>query len=514
MQVVWFKRDLRVVDHQPLAEAARAGPVMCLYIAEPEYWALPDTSGRQWAAIAEGLSELDAELRRRYGARLNVRIGDAVEVLAALHEAHGIQRLWSHEETGNLWTYARDRAVVKFCRDHAIVWTENRQFGVFRRLASRDNWAGRWEAMMRAPLRRRAGGVDQPQPRAVRNSRRKPPRARARSLFPAAEGRTRGGARAILKASLAGRGAGYVREMSSPLTAAEACSRLSLPISRRARCRCGRFFRRRCGRAPNAPRSRRRRARCRCARSTPSSAGCTGIVISFKSWRASRNSKSARRIRCTKRSDRIARRTPSIWTRGFRADRPAVRRCLHAFAPGKRLDQLSHARDVDGVASYHLALDWTRSGAALARLFADYEPGIHWPQVQMQSGQTGINAPRIYNPVKQSFDQDPEGAFIRKWVPEIAHLPLNFLHEPWRMTAADQSLHGCRLGKDYPQRIVDPIEAARAAKARLTAVRRLEGYRPAGKAVFAKHGSRKGRGDRRRRGRAREPPNVSLRSIW
>ena len=59
----------------------------------------------------------------------------------------------------------------------------------------------------------------------------------------------------------------------------------------------------------------------------------------------------------------------------------------------------------------------------MARQFTDYEPGIHWSQVQMQSGVTGINAIRIYNPVKQGYTQDPHGHFIKKWVPELADVP-------------------------------------------------------------------------------------------
>ena len=65
-------------------------------------------------------------------------------------------------------------------------------------------------------------------------------------------------------------------------------------------------------------------------------------------------------------------------------------------------------------ASYQLWLDWRVSGQHLAQLFTDYEPAIHWPQVQMQSGTSGINKIRIYNPVKQGLDQDPDGVFTRR----------------------------------------------------------------------------------------------------
>jgi deoxyribodipyrimidine photo-lyase len=146
---------------------------------------------------------------------------------------------------------------------------------------------------------------------------------------------------------------------------------------------------------------------------------------------------------------------------------------------------------VQAVASYHLALDWHASGTRLAKLFTDYEPGIHWSQVQMQSGQTGINTPRIYNPVKQGLDQDPNGIFIRRWVPELAPVSLAFLHEPWRMTQADQRMHGVMLGDTYPSRIIDHESAAREARARLTAIRRQPEYRATAQKVYDRHGSRK-----------------------
>ena len=138
-------------------------------------------------------------------------------------------------------------------------------------------------------------------------------------------------------------------------------------------------------------------------------------------------------------------------------------------------------------ASYHLDLDWTKSGAVLARLFTDYEPGIHWPQTQMQSGQTGINVPRIYNPVKQSHDQDTDGIFIRKWVPELGNLPLSFIHEPWLMSEAERMMHVT----DYPARIIDHELAAKDARLRLSAIRKLEDYRQVGQKVYVKHGSRR-----------------------
>ncbi|MDE5037666.1 FAD-binding domain-containing protein, partial [Francisella tularensis] len=73
-------------------------------------------------------------------------------------------------------------------------------------------------------------------------------------------------------------------------------------------------------------------------------------------------------------------------------------------------------------ASYHLWLDWRVTSLYLAGLFTDYVPGIHYSQVQMQSGTTGIISIRIYNPSKQSIDQYPNGEFIRRWLPELENV--------------------------------------------------------------------------------------------
>ena len=490
LQVAWFKRDLRVADHAPLAEAARRGPVLPLYIVEPGYWALPDTSARQWDFIAESLAEL-REALTLCGQPLVVRQGDVVALLAKLHAHYGIAGLWSHEETGNLWTFARDKAVARFCRDETIVWQEIPQFGVFRGLQNRDRWAAGFERFMAEPLQPAPENLEELtgiKPGAI-------PSAAELGLAPdACPGRQRGGrseALTLLASFFAERGKNYSFEMSSPLTATESCSRLSAHLSAGTlsmRETLQSAYRERQSLAA-MPQSER-----------PIPLRSIDSLVARLHWHCHFIQKLESEPRIEVRAVHplfeehrltTAPDDPHLiaWISG-QTGFPFVDACMRLLIATGWINFRMRAM-LMAFASYHLALDWRLSGTLLAKLFTDYEPGIHWPQVQMQSGQTGINTPRIYNPLKQSLDQDKDGHFMRQWLPELAALPLAFLHQPWTMTQGEEQMHGITLGVDYPRRIVDHEVAARAARDRLTEVRRLAGFRAAAQAVYQKHGSRK-----------------------
>ncbi|CAK6696143.1 FAD-binding domain-containing protein [Synechococcus sp. BA-124 BA4] len=496
VQVVWFKRDLRAADHQPLVQASCRGPVLPLVVVEPDLWRQSDVSARQWAFCAESLEDLRRVLSG-LGQPLVLRIGTVEEVLEQIRRRFGIAGLWSHEETGNGWTYARDRRVARWARIHSIPWIEIPTFGVIRRLDNRNGWARRWEARMAEPV---APPPDAMQPLHGLDPGAIPSASDLGLTADPCPGRQIGGRAAglaVLESFLNGRGARYHRELSSPLTAFESCSRLSPHFA------WGTLSMRevvqRSRRSGAAPMGFEARLHWHCH---------------FIQKLESQPDLEFRELHPLTAGLRIS--DPgrlAAWAEG-RTGLPFVDACMRALIATGWINFRMRAM-LMSVASYHLWLPWRESGLHLARLFVDYEPGIHWSQCQMQSGTTGINTIRIYNPVKQGQDHDPRGAFIRQWLPELAGVPAVHLHEPWTMAVVTQQRVGCVLGVHYPVPIVKTDDAAREARARIWAARQERGFAELADAIQHRHGSRRSgltstRDSRHRRSSPRPPTGQQI----
>jgi deoxyribodipyrimidine photo-lyase len=484
LHIIWFKRDLRVQDHRPLVDAAKRGTVLPLHIVEPELWREPDLSARHWRFIAECLGELDTALTR-LGQPLVVRVGSVVETLDDIRRSHGIAALWSHEETGNAWTFARDKAVAAWAQSNAIPWHEIPQFGVQRRLTSRNGWAQAWDRQMSESI------VEPPRalPPAVGIRRCAVPTIGELGL--ADDGcsmRQAGGRRAgldLLDTFLAGRGQTYRRDMSNPLAGATTCSRLSPHLA------WGTLSMREVAQATWT------RLRDLKGEVEPGAKALRASLISFSGrlhWHChfmqkleSAPSIEVRELHPAFRGLRPAVADPVLlaaWANG-QTGYPFLDACMRSLSATGWLNFRMRAM-VMSFASYNLWLPWRDTGSHLARQFTDYEPGIHWPQTQMQSGTTGINTIRIYSVVKQGYDQDPTSAFVRRWVPELAEVPDRHLQEPWDWDGAASV-----IGRSYPERIVDLKASTAVAKDRIYSARRGPAFHAAADAIQDKHGSRK-----------------------
>ncbi len=497
LNIVWFKRDLRIFDHKPLYMAIKAGAVLPIYIAEPELWAQPDASARQWDFAAECLYELQRALAA-LGQPLCIMHGNAVQILQQLHFSYGISALWSHEETGNSWTYARDLAVAAWAKNTGIPWHEERQFGVIRRLKSRNGWASAWDKDMAQPLT--------PQPKAGTlipiegDWPMRIPISAELGLKPdPCPQRQQGGRVAgvsVLESFLKKRGRDYRYQMSSPNTAFEACSRLSPHLT------WGTISMREVAQANWA------RMKALKASNDPEAERWHASMVSFagrQHWHCHFMQKLEDETRIEfenfhpaydgLRPDVANPHTLAAWsdgTTGF----PFIDACMRALNQHGWINFRMRAM-LMSFASYHLWLPWRASGLHLARKFVDYEPGIHWSQVQMQSGTTGINTMRIYNPVKQGFDQDPTGIFVRAFVPELSVVPDAYIHEPWLWPEAHTLT--------YPKPIVENATAAKAAREKLYSLRKSTDHKNVALEIVKKHGSRKS--GITMTGRKRQPAN-------
>ena len=488
--LVWFKRDLRLQDHAALSAAAKNGPVRCIYVIEPMLWREPGAARQHFEFIRESLSDLDKELRL-LGGCIEIHHGKMTEVLSKIWQELPFERLYSHQETGNGFTYARDIQVASWCKAHQVSWSEYAQFGVVRGLKNRNLWQGAWERHMSAAVH------------AVPTvSFLKPTAAPFEMLAPAhlehdPALRQRGGrtlALSVLHSFLNARSLGYRGGISSPLSAPEACSRLSTYLA------YGCISMREVVQA----------TRKHLTQLPPEAAKHRSGLTAFSSrlyWHCHfiQKLESEPEIEWQNMHrgyDGLREQDfNTAYFEALKAGRtgwPMVDACVVMLRETGWINFRMRAMLVS-IAAYPLWLHWRPVGEWLATQFLDYEPGIHWSQLQMQSGTTGINTTRVYNPIKQAQDHDANGLFVRRWLPDLQRVPDEWLFQPWQMPPSVQESSGLTVGKDIANPVVDLALATREAKNRLYARRHDPEVKAAKKEVIEKHASRKNLSSRKRR---------------
>ena len=495
-QVIWFKKDLRLTDHRPLAQAAKAGPVLPIYVFEDRLLGAEDFSGRHLKFIKECLGELQSSFED-LGGELLLHRGDVLTSLQAILQEVGGFHLWSHEETGNGLSYQRDVQVGDWCKTHGILWTEIPQTGVVRRLSDRDGWSARWNSRMSETI------VPCPGPEEIQfvapetlskigHITESPPHPELSNQLVLQRG-GRSHALNLQDSFLQSRGQHYQKEMSSPASAESSCSRMSPYLT------FGCISMRETYQTAREHRAGLYEIKRDGGTISPGWLGSLKSYLGRLRWHCHFMQKledepsiefhNFSRTCDGLREDHWNQEWHEAWCAG-QTGYPMIDAAMRYLNHTGWINFRMRAMLVS-FSSYHLWNHWREPAHHLARLFTDYEPGIHYSQVQMQSGVTGINTVRIYSPIKQAEDQDPNGDFIRRWVPELEGLPSPLIFRPEALTTMEQSLYGCRIGTDYPAPLVDHREAYETARKRMYGLRGTSKSREEANRIQAKHGSRR-----------------------
>ena len=448
----WARRDLRLADNQALAAAlAQADQVIPAFVLDPVLLDAADTGEKRVAFLFGALRALDADLRAR-GSRLVVRRGDAPDELARLTTESGAQNIFAEED---VWPYALTRdarvgdllpltlvggltvhpseAVLKADGDPYIVFTP---------------FSRRWKAL--SPPR--AGDIV-PAPERIRT----PPEVESVPIpedpalppgvpFPPRETE----AQRRLAAFTSG-------ENAPVYEYAENRNRLDLDDTSRLSpyLRFGLISARQVAVAALAAVEAAPNAQARKG---------AGTWLNELIWREFYHAILYHFPHVLEQSFRADLRTIpwvndetefSAWCEG-RTGFPAVDAAIHQLIETGWMHNRARMI-VASVLVKDLLIDWRWGEGFFMQHLVDADLASNNGGWQWTAG-TGTDAApyfRIFNPILQGKKYDPEGAYVRRWVPELAHVPDRFIHEPWKMPADVQRETGCIIGQDYPSPIVD-----------------------------------------------------------
>jgi deoxyribodipyrimidine photo-lyase len=475
INIVWLKRDLRTQDHAPLffAESSEV-PYAIIYAFEPNIMALPDTSLRHLQFQYFSLLDMQKHLPSRK--IINIHYAEAIDIFEYYNTEFDVQHILSYQESGVQKTYDRDIACDNYFKQAGITWIEFQRDGVVRGIKNRVGWDRQWFGAMHSPIIVNTYDAEKesitedafPLPQKLINELKN----YSKLYQPAGESY----AWQYLQSFLQGRIINYSRHISKPLLSRTSCGRLS-PYLSWGNLSIKQVYQH--------------------AMSASKSAERKSVYQNFLSrikWHCHFIQKFE--VECRYETEFINRGYNALdyerneillraWKEG-KTGVPIVDACMRCVNTTGWINFRMRALLVSFLC-HHLQQDWRWAVYHLAQQFLDYEPGIHYPQFQMQAGTTGTNTVRVYSPIKNSKEHDADGLFIRKWIPELEALESNQIHEPWKLTAIEQQLLGIEIGVTYPLPVIDLVASVKEGKDKIFGIKKSLEVKEEAKRIIKTH---------------------------
>lgn len=493
IQCIWFKKNLRIQDNQVFEKIDSGIATIWFFLLEDEIITQADFSYFHLKFIVESLLELQKNL-----AALNIQLvvcrSNFEDFILKLEQNYTIKKIVSTQETGNMATYKRDTRVIKFLKNEDISFLEVVNNGVVRALKNRNNWSKIWNQRMWENIFHEKIFTKIPE---IINF----PKSKTIEILDYYHNKTKHfntqiwwetQALKILDWFLSARVQKYSFDIWKPFDSTKSCSRLSPYIT------YGNISIKKIYHESLKKIEELKYLDTNFAKKYISQIDFFLARIHWQSHFIQKleSQPEIEFKNLYQKFDQIRNQADQKIIDDFfnaKTGIPYIDACMICLKNTGWINFRSRACMVSYICNTMLQ-PWQSISHKLACLFTDYEPGIHYSQIQMQAGTTGINTIRMYNPIKQSQQKDPYGLFIKKWIPIFKNIDIKYIHEPW---LSPEKI-------PWYEKVIDIASLNKYAKDLIWWIKNDDKKSQVLKKIYEKHGSRK---------KTQKPKKVSQKNI-